>query len=143
MECTVKRPPWGTAHILRPGDRDRIDLEDGLPPALAPGRRLRRFPDVEVPRFAGGGGPFHLVIDATGLKILGDGEWQSHKHKTSNQRRSWRKLHLGIDEDGFIINAALTDRIADDACIAISLLEQIEGGIARFTADGAYDSRPR
>ena len=68
------------------------------------------------------------------------GEWQAHKHKTSNRRRSWRKLHLGIDGDGYIIASALTDRTVDDACVAISMLEQIEG-IARFTADGAYDSR--
>ena len=76
------------------------------------------------------------------MKILGDGEWQAHKHKTSNQRRSWRKLDLGIDGDGYIIAAALTDRTVDDATVAISILEQIEGTIARFTADGAYDSRP-
>ncbi len=102
----------------------------------------RRSRDVEVPRFPQSGGPHHLVIDSTGLKILGDGEWQSHEHKTSNKRRSWRKLHLGIDGDGYIIASALTDRIADDGCVAISMLEQIEGNIARFTADGAYDSRP-
>lgn len=75
---------------------------------------------------------------STGLKMLGDGEWQAHKHKTSNQRRSWRKLHLGIDGDGYIIASALTDRIADDACVAVSMLAQIKGNIARFTADGAY-----
>ena len=51
-------------------------------------------------------------------------------------------MHLGIDGDGYIIAAALTDRIVDDASVAISILEQIEGTIARFTADGAYDSRP-
>ena len=102
----------------------------------------RRTRDVEVPRIAQSGGALHLVIDSTGLKILGDGEWQSHKHKTSNQRRSWRKLYLGIDGDGYIIASALTDRTMDDACVAISMLEQIEGSIARFTADGAYDSRP-
>ena len=102
----------------------------------------RRTRDVEVPRIAQSGGALHLVIDSTGLKILGDGEWQSHKHKTSNQRRSWRKLHLGIDGDGYIIASALTDRTMDDACVAISMLKQIAGRVARFTADGAYDSRP-
>ena len=102
----------------------------------------RRHRSVEVPNLARGqAGPLHLVIDSAGLKILGDGEWHAHKHKTSNQRRSWRKLHLGIDGDGYIIASALTDRAADDACVEISLLKQIEG-IARFTADGAYDSRP-
>jgi IS5 family transposase len=102
----------------------------------------RRNRDVEVPPFSQSSGPLHLVIDSTGLKILGDGEWQSHKHKTSNKRRSWRKLHLGVDGDGYIIASALTDRIADDGCVAISMLEQIKGSITRFTADGAYDSRP-
>jgi hypothetical protein len=47
----------------------------------------RRSRDVEVPRFAQSAGPLHFVIDSTGLKILGDGEWQAHKHKTSNQRQ--------------------------------------------------------
>ncbi len=103
----------------------------------------RRHRSVEVPHLPRSHeGPLHLVIDSTGLKIFGDGEWQSHKHKTSNQRRNWRKLHLGIDGDGYIIAAALTDRIVDDASVGISLLEQIEGTISRFTADGAYDSRP-
>ena len=86
--------------------------------------------------------PLHLVIDSTGLQILGDGEWQAHKHRASSQRRSWRKLHLGIDGDGYIIASALTDKIADDASVGVLILEQIEGIIARFTADGAYDSRP-
>ena len=74
----------------------------------------RRSRDVEVPRFAQSGSPPHLVIDSTGLKMLGDGEWQAHKHKTSNKRRSWRKLHMGIDEDSYIVAAALTDRTVVD-----------------------------
>ena len=45
-------------------------------------------------------GPIHLVIDSTGLKMVGDGEWHASKHRTSNKRRSWRKLHLGVDGDG-------------------------------------------
>lgn len=95
-----------------------------------------------MPQFAQSGGALDLVIDSTGLKILCDGEWQAHKHKTSNKRRSWRKLHLGIDGDGYIITSALTDRTDDDGCVAISMLEKIKGSITRFTADGAYDSRP-
>jgi hypothetical protein len=63
-------------------------------------------------------------------------------HGSGSADGSWRKLHLGIDGDGYIIASALTDRMADDGCVAISMLEQIESSIARFTADGAYDSRP-
>ena len=102
----------------------------------------RRNRDVEVPRLARGhDGPLHLVIDSTGLKMLGDGEWQVHKHKTSNQRRSWRKLHLRIDGDGCIVASVLTDSGEDDASVGLSILEQVEGPVARFTADGAYDTR--
>ena len=104
----------------------------------------RRNRDVEIPRLARGhDGPLHLVIDSTGLKIFGNGEWQAHKHKASNQRRRWRKLHLGIDGDGCIIASALTDSGEDDASVGISMLEQIEGTIAQFTADGAYDTTNR
>ena len=103
----------------------------------------RRHRSVEVPHLARDhDGPLHLVIDSTGLKIFGDGEWQAHKHKTSSKRRSWRKLHLGIDGDGCIIASALTDSGEDDASVGISMLEQVEGPVARFTADGAYDTRP-
>ena len=103
----------------------------------------RRHRSVEVPHLhRGHEGPLHLVVDSSGLKIFGDGEWQAHKYRASSQRRSWRKLHLAIDGDGYIIAAVLTDRIVTDASVGISMLEQIEGTIARFTADGAYDSRP-
>ena len=103
----------------------------------------RRNRDVEVPRLPRGqDGPLHLVIDSTGLKIFGEGEWQVHKHKSSKKRRSWRKLHLGIDGDGCIIASALTDSSSDDAYVGLSILEQIEGTITQFTADGAYDTRP-
>jgi hypothetical protein len=69
------------------------------------------------------------------VKLGGSGEWQAHQHGTSGRRRSWRKLHL----DGYVIASALTDSGAHDACVGISLLEQVEGAVARFTADGAYD----
>jgi hypothetical protein len=103
----------------------------------------RRQRSVQVPCFCSDHqAPLHLVIDSTGMKIFGDGEWQTHKHRTANRRRSWRKLHLAIDGHGYIIASKLTDRIVPDASVGISILEQIEATIARFTADGAYDSRP-
>ncbi len=86
-------------------------------------------------------GPIHLVVDSTGLKMVGDGEWLAHQHKTSNKRRSWRKLHLGIDGDGFIVASELTDSSADDASVGVTMIDQMEAAIARFTADGAYDTR--
>ncbi len=46
--------------------------------------------------------PIDLIVDSTGLKILGRGEWNAHKHKASKKRRDWRKLHIGVDAKGFI-----------------------------------------
>lgn len=87
------------------------------------------------------GGPNHLVIDSTGLKMLGDGEWHNLEHKTSNRTRSWRKLHLAVDGDGFIVASALTDSGADDATVGAGMIREIEVAVERFTADGAYDTR--
>lgn len=102
----------------------------------------RRNHNVEVPRLARvHDGPVHLVIDSTGLKILGNGEWHAHKHKTSNRRRRWRKLHLGIDNDGFIVASELTDSSVDDASVGVTMVEAIEAVVERFTADGADDTR--
>ena len=50
-------------------------------------------------------GPIDLIVDSTGLKILGCGEWNAHKHKASKKRRDWRKLHIGVDAEGFIVAA--------------------------------------
>ena len=85
--------------------------------------------------------PIHLIVDSTGLKILGSGEWNAHKYKASKKRRDWRKLHIGVDEEGFIVAAELTVSSGDDASTLPDLLDQIEVPIRRFTADGAYDHR--
>jgi hypothetical protein len=86
-------------------------------------------------------GPMHLVIDSTGLKLFGQGEWD--EEKLGRGRRSWRKLHLAVDADtGEIVADTLTDNGADDASEVPALLEQIEGEIVSVTADGAYDGEP-
>ncbi len=86
-------------------------------------------------------GPIHVIVDSTGLKILGSGEWNAHKYKASKKRRDWRKLHIGVDDEGFIVAAELTTSSGDDASTVPDLLDQIEDPIRRFTADGAYDHR--
>ena len=86
-------------------------------------------------------GPIDLIVDSTGLKILGRGEWNAHKHKTSKKRRDWRKLHIGVDAEGFIVAAELTASSRDDASTLPDLLAPLEVPIRRFTADGAYDHR--
>ena len=102
----------------------------------------RRNQTVELPPLTRvHDGPIHLIVDSTGLKILGSGEWNAHKYKASKKRRDWRKLHIGVDDEGFIVAAELTASSGDDACTLPDLLDQIEDPIRRFTADGAYDDR--
>ena len=91
------------------------------------------------PRSGPGAGPVHLLVDSTGLKLCGPGEWLVEKH-SSKRRRGWRKLHLATDADtGRIVAAVLTNKDADDGSQVGALLDQIEGAVASFTGDGAYD----
>ena len=81
----------------------------------------------------------HLVIDSTGLKVYGEGEWKVRQHGWS-KRRTWRKLHLGVDEaTGEVVAMVLTDNATDDAAMVPELLDQVEDEIAAVGADGAYD----
>ena len=104
----------------------------------------RRAATLEVPRpksdSAGGDNqPMHLLVDSTGLKLCGAGEWLVEKHGTKT-RRSWRKLHLGVDANtGQIVASALTSKDIDDAVQVGPLLNQVEGPVMSFTGDGAYD----
>ena len=80
-----------------------------------------------------------LLVDSTGLKLCGKGEWLLEKHGTAT-RRSWRMLHLGVDaETGRIVASTLTRKDVDDASQAGPLLNQVAGAVASFTGDGAYD----
>jgi hypothetical protein len=83
----------------------------------------------------------NIVMDSTGLKIYGEGEWKVRQHGVS-KRRTWRKLHIGANpEDGEIQAVILTENsVSDDAVVEV-LLEQIEQEIDKFAADGAYDKR--
>ena len=103
----------------------------------------RRAEKLEAPRPRSGGGadrePVHLLVDSTGLKLCGAGEWLVEKHG-AKARRSWRKLHIGVDANtGEIVAAALTTNDVDDASQIGPLLDQVEGPVASFTGDGAYD----
>ncbi len=85
--------------------------------------------------------PIHLIVDSTGLSIIGEGEWAAAKHGGKG-KRGWRKLHLGVDGSGVIVAQVLTDGNADDAATVPDLLGQFEGELSGFVADAAYDSRP-
>src|SRR5690349_20884194 len=75
----------------------------------------RRAATLEVPRSRPGTGPVHLLVDSTGLRLSGPGEWLVEKHGTK-ARRAWHKLHLGVDaETGRIEAVELTGHETDDA----------------------------
>lgn len=85
--------------------------------------------------------PLHLLIDSTGLKIYGEGEWLDRKHGVRSRRR-WRKLHLGVDADTHeIVAVELTTDAVGDVSTVPDLLDQIESPVASMTGDGAYDGR--
>ena len=91
-----------------------------------------------MPRPRGSGEPLHLLVDGTGLKLCGAGEWLAGKHGTK-ARRSWWTLHLGLEtKTGQIVAAALTTKDVDDGSQVGPLLDQVMGSVAPFTADGAY-----
>ncbi len=84
--------------------------------------------------------PLHLVIDSTGLKVYGEGEWKVRVHG-AGKRRTWRKLHLGVDEtSGEILCHQLTLNNVGDGPVLPELLEQIEEPLDQVSADPAYDS---
>ncbi len=87
--------------------------------------------------------PMHLLIDSTGIKVEGDGEWHARKHGPSKRRR-WLKLHLAVDAETLEVRAVeVTGAGVGDAPMLPELLAQIPPGqdIATVTADGAYDTR--
>ena len=93
-------------------------------------RRLRPVPPGEG---------IHLVLDSTGLSIVGAGEWATATHG-GRGRRGWRKLHLGVDQSGVIRVHTLTEETGEDATTALDLLTAVEGPLVRVTADAAYDT---
>src|SRR3712207_4709850 len=89
----------------------------------------RRAETLEVPRPRCGREPVHLLVDSTGLKLCGSGEWLEEKHGTK-RRRTWRKLHLASDADtGHIVVSLLTDKDADDGLQVGPLLDQVDGPV--------------
>lgn len=101
-------------------------------------RRSKRL-SVKLPRKTSSS--MRLVLDSTGLKIYGEGEWKVRKHGYS-KHRTWRKLHIGVNPDnGEIQTVLLTENSISDDAVVKKMLEQIEQTLLACAADGAYDKR--
>ena len=82
----------------------------------------------------------HLVVDSTGVKVYGEGEWKTRQHGIS-KRRTWRKLHLGIDKKtGEIVSAVATTNDYHDSQVFGDILNGVKSQISQVSTDGAYDT---
>jgi hypothetical protein len=113
-----------------------LGLDLAVPDHSTMSRRARL---LALPRMRRGRRPVHLLVDSTGLRLSGPGEWLVERHG-SRTRRLWRKLHIATDADtGEIVAAELTGHDVDDGGQVEALLDRCGRPIASFTADGAYD----
>jgi IS5 family transposase len=102
--------------------------------------RRQQTLEVAVSRGAAGEA-IHVVVDSTGCKIFGEGEWKVRQHGYS-KRRTWRKLHVAVNEaTGEIVGAVVSSNDVADSAALPELLEQVEGPISQISADGTYDKR--
>ena len=102
--------------------------------------RRRRLLEVSLPRLRRDE-PLHLVVDSTGVKIHGEGEWKVRRYGWS-KRRMWRKLHLGVDEHtGEVAAAVVTTNDYGDGQVLADLLAQVGDELRQVTGDGGYDDR--
>jgi IS5 family transposase len=102
--------------------------------------RRRATLEVKLPRRRGNEA-LHVVVDSTGVKVFGEGEWKVRQHGYT-YRRTWRKVHLGVDEaSGEIVAAVVTTNNYSESQLVPDLLEQVEEEIAQVSGDGGYDKR--
>jgi hypothetical protein len=100
----------------------------------------RRQATVKLPALPTLSGEIHMVIDSSGLKLFGEGEWKVRQHGWT-KHRMWQKLHIGVDEKSQLIVAAeLTKNDCGDDKKLPDLLRQYKGKLRQVSADGAYDS---
>lgn len=85
--------------------------------------------------------PKHVLIDSTGIQVIGEGQWKTSKHGKS-RHQVWRKLHITMDEkEQRILSAEMTDSVRADGNYLPGLLDKIAGPIDQVTGDGAYDKK--
>jgi Transposase DDE domain. len=117
---------------------EMLGVELPVPDYSTLSRRGRSL-EVRLPR-QGKSEAIHIVVDSTGLKVYGEGEWKVRQHGYT-KRRTWRKLHVAVDESSGQIEAVVvtTNGVSDGEVLG-DLLEQVQGEIRQVSADGAYDT---
>lgn len=115
-----------------------MDVDVAVPEHSTLSRRLASL-EVTLPVIKGAAR--HVVIDATGVKVYGEGEWKTRQHGVS-KRRTWRKLHLAVNEaTGEILAAEVTRNNKKDGQLLAPLLDKVDDEIKQVSADGAYDQK--
>jgi len=134
--------PWRQTEGLLCSITALLGIDVSVPDHTTFSRRSPGLALATALAHAQAGGPVHVVIDATGLKVYGAGEWLVEKHGERGAR-TWRKLHFAVDPStGEILASELTSNEEGDASQVGPLLGQIPGPLASVTADGAYDGEP-
>ena len=117
---------------------DLMGLALDVPDHTTLSRRAKKLKvSLRVPKKLG---RIDLVIDSSGLAIFGEGEWAAAKHGGKGVR-GCKKLHLGVDGDGVIVDQRLTDASVDDGSVGVDFVDGVPGKVRRVIGDGAYDSR--
>ena len=116
-----------------------LDVELPVPDHSTLSRRRATW-ELALPRTRGKEA-LHVVVDSTGVKVFGEGEWTVRQHGYT-YRRTWRKVHLGIDEaSGELVAAVVTTNNYSDRQLLPDLLAQVEEEVAQVSGDGGYDRR--
>jgi transposase len=116
-----------------------MQLDLAVPDHSTLSRRMGQL-EIDLPVVPATGAR-HVVVDSTGVKVYGEGEWKTRQHGVS-KRRTWRKLHLGVDEaTGEILAAVVSTNNVRDGEVFGDILDQIDEDIYQVSADGAYDQR--
>jgi hypothetical protein len=132
----VFRLPYRQTEGLARSVIELMGLEIEVPDYSSLAKRAGKLAiDLEIVRR---GGPIDLVVDSTGLKVFGEGEWKVRQHGVG-KRRTWRKLHLAINSKTQEIEASVVSTNGHDSDHAVPLLEQINRPIRTFRGDSAYD----
>lgn len=112
-----------------------LHLEVAIPDYSTLSRR-RATLEIVLPR-ARSTEALHVVVDSTGVKVFGEGEWKVRQHGYT-YRRTWRKVHVGVDEaSGEIVAVVVTTTNYHDSQLLPDLLEQVDETIAQVSGDGA------